>query len=254
MVIIVKGGMLMATESLDLWDIYNKLKYNFLFKDDINSIYILLNLYYTEENIDNIYPQYVCLGDIKKKIRRELKGRNDRNLVTNSLGLLIHEDVDRLELCFYLEGYKYGYYNNKWINQLEKEAIKYYGIENIYTRKYLFHYEDDIEDIRKLKNGLEREIDILENENKYIENNILKFFEKKIKGKVFNLNMYIDRQLKFELKSNSLGIKEEGHIFNCYELDALYNIIYKETLKSIKKIYKNAAWFATNDKVLKRYD
>ena len=128
----------MATSMASLCHIYEGLKYNFLFYNDIDSIHIFLNLYDIEENITNVCPRYICTKDIKKKIKHLLRYRNDKDLIASKITYLIHEDIDRLELCFYLEGYKYGYFNNKWANVLEEQTLFYYTIEEMYKKKSLF--------------------------------------------------------------------------------------------------------------------
>ena len=44
----------MALTNDTFCDLYEGLKHNFLFKNDLNSIHILLNLYDIEDNIRNI--------------------------------------------------------------------------------------------------------------------------------------------------------------------------------------------------------
>ncbi|WP_416198144.1 MAG: Variable surface protein [Sporanaerobacter sp.] len=242
----------MATSTVNLWKMYEGLKYNFLFNNDINSIHILLNLYDLEENINNICPKYTCIKNIKRGIRYFLRYREDKDLVTNKIIYLIHEDVDRLELCFYLEGYKYGYYNNKWVNILEEKTLNYYTVEEIYDKKYLFQYNLSLDDIKIVRDEFESEINLLEDKDKYIERLTYYFSDEIIKSKIYELNNYIDRQLKMDFNSNS-SIKEEGSRFSQDELNKLYDLIAKCLYKNIIQIYKNASWYGLNDKVLNRY-
>lgn len=242
----------MATSTVNLWKMYEGLKYNFLFNNDINSIHILLNLYDLEENINNICPKYTCIKNIKRGIRYFLRYREDKDLVTNKIIYLIHEDVDRLELCFYLEGYKYGYYNNKWVNILEEKTLNYYTVEEIYDKKYLFQYNLSLDDIKIVRDEFESEINLLEDKDKYIERLTHYFSDEIIKSKIYELNNYIDRQLKMDFNSNS-SIKEEGSRFSQDELNKLYDLIAKCLYKNIIQIYKNASWYGLNDKVLNRY-
>ena len=101
----------MVLAKIDLWEIYEGLQYNFLYNNDINSIHILLNLYDLEDNMTNICPKYISTKEIRKKVKRLLIYRKDRQLISNNITLLVHEDIDRLELILYLEGYKDGYHN-----------------------------------------------------------------------------------------------------------------------------------------------
>lgn len=242
----------MATATVNLWQMYKGLKYNFLFNNDINCIHILLNLYDLEEEITNICPKYMCIKNVKKRVKNLLRYREDKELVANKISYLIHEDVDRLELCIYLEGYKYGYYNNKWVNILEEKTLEYYSIDEIFERRLLFHYDFSYDNIDIVKKEIELEIEDLERKNKNIENLVISFCEEIIKEKINNLNKYIDRQLKMDFGSSS-SIREEGIRFSEEDLDKIYRAIVKDLFKSIFKIYKDASWFGVNDKVVKRY-
>ena len=59
----------MTTKPMKLFELYDGLKNNFLFNNDINSIYFLLALYDLEENISNIFPQYICRKSIKRRVK-----------------------------------------------------------------------------------------------------------------------------------------------------------------------------------------
>lgn len=242
----------MATSMASLCHMYEELKYNFLFYSDIDSIHILLNLYDLEDNISNICPKYICTKDILRKIRYLLRDRDDRSLVASKIAYLIHEDIDRLELCFYLEGYKYGYFNNKWVNVLEEKTLYYFTVEEMYQKKCLFHFDNGKELIKDLKLRFEFEIVSKEEEDKHIEKATNLFCEKKIKNKIKDLNNQMDRQLKIDLDSSTF-IEEDSIVFDNEGLDELYIIIVDYLYKNMIKIYKDASWFGLNDKVLKRY-
>lgn len=63
----------MELSNLKAYDIYEGLKYEFLFNNDINCIHILLNLYDLEKNINNIFPKYISIKQLRRNIRRILK-------------------------------------------------------------------------------------------------------------------------------------------------------------------------------------
>lgn len=243
----------MATETVNLWNIYERLKHNFLFNNDLDSIHILLTLYDLEENISNICPKYMCIKVIKRRIRSKLRRRKDKELIANSVGILILEEVDRLELSFYIEGYKQGYYNSKWVNILEERALHYYPIEDIYEKKSLFHYYYNYNDIKEIKEEIENEIKRKEKEERIIERQVYDYCNETIKDKILSLNKYVDKQLTIDYNFYPLHIREEGCILTLEEMKELYNVIVKTLTESIIKIYKDAYWFGLNDKVLKRY-
>lgn len=243
--------MVLAKE--DLFQIYDGLKYNFLYNNDINSIHILLNLYDLEDNMINICPKYISTKEIRKRIRRLLLYRKSRQLISNSIILLIHEDIDRLELVLYLEGYKYGYYNSKWVNTLEDATLNYYAIEDIYESNFLFHHSINFQEIRDIKEDFKTEIKIREKETNGLQKIIHTYCEKIIKNKIYNLNLYTDKQLTIEYNSMEMNIKEEEPYLSIGELNKIYDTIIKTITKNAILSYENASWFGVNDRVLNRY-
>lgn len=242
----------MVLAKIDLWKMYEDLQYNFLYNNDINSIHILLNLYDLEDNMTNICPKYISADALRKRVKRFLIYRKDRELISNNIALLLHEDIDRLELILYLEGYKNGYYNNKWVNNLENATIKHFDIEDMYYRNILFHYDISLKEIKNIKKDCEFEIREEEKRTDYLYNYIKTYSEKIIKNKIYNLNMYIDKQLKMEYNCNEMNIKEESFL-NMDELNKIYELIVETLVKNITKMYIDANWFGINDKVINRY-
>ena len=241
----------MTVAAIKLYEIYEGLKNRFLFDSDINSIHILLSLYDLEENISNIYPKYVCLNNIRRKIKHILSYRNDNDLISKNISYLIHEDINRIELCFYLEGYKKGYYDSKYVNLLEEKALEVFNIKELYERSFLFHFsKSKAKDIRK---PFLKEIDFIERKNKEITKLVNKFSSKVIRKKLSNLDNIIDKQLKLDFTPYNFNIKEEQFNLNVDEVDKIYKGIVSLLIKDLKKIYKDASWYALNDRVLKRY-
>ena len=243
----------MVLEKEDLVQIYDGLEYNFLYNNDINSMHILLNLYDLEDNMINICPKYMSTREIRKKIKRLLVYRKSRQLITNNIILLIHEDIDRLELVLYLKGYKYGYFNNKWVNILEDATLKYYSIDEIYEKNFLFHHNPEFTEIEELKESFKTEIEINEQKTKKLEKIIYTYCQKVIKNKIYKLNLYIDKQLTIEYDSRGTNIKEEDPYLSIGELNKIYDIIIKTIIKNTTTSYANASWFGVNDRVLNRY-
>ncbi|NMB26860.1 MAG: hypothetical protein GX987_02260 [Tissierellia bacterium] len=243
----------MVLAKIDLWKIYEGLQYNFLYNNDINSIHILLNLYDLENNMTNICPKYISTKAIRKRVKRLLIHRKDRQLISNNITLLIHEDIDRLELTLYLEGYKNGYHNNKWVNILEDETIKHFKIEQIYEKNFLFHYNTYFKEVERIKEAFILEIEDKEKKTNYLHDFINRYCEKVIKRKIYNLNMYIDKQLAIEYNFNEMKIKEEEPLLSTNELNKIYKVVVKTIIKNTIKIYIDASWFGINDKVLNRY-
>lgn len=243
----------MALSNSSIYNICQELKYKFLFKNDINSIHMLLNIYDLEDNITNIFPKYVCMDHIRKCTTRFLRKRRGNYLIALNLSQILRDDINRLELYLYLEGYKYGYSNNKWVNTLEEMSIKYYNSEELYNLNYLFHFENKISEVLELKlsirNVLHNESDL---DNPQITL-IMDYLENIIKPKVFLLNKYLDKQMTIEYNSKNFKIREDETLLTLEDLNGIYKEVVKSILKYGLKLYNDALWNGLNDRVLQRY-
>lgn len=243
----------MQTSAVEPWELYEGLKNKFLFNNDINSIHILLSLYDLEKNISNIYPQYICTKNIENKIKKLLRDRDNPRAIARSITNVIREDIDRIELCFYIEGYKYGFYNNKWINVLEELALKYFDLDILYDKRYLFHFNYANNGINKVRNEIKEEIDINESVRNEYKHLIKIFAEKVIHSKLKYIDNYVDKQLKLVFNPDELNIKEESICLTQNELEKIYDVLVRELIKNLMNIFKGSCWYALNDRVLKRY-
>ncbi len=232
--------------------ISNKLIHNFLYNSDIDSIHILLNLYDIEYNIANIYPRYISIKYIKRHLNRTLKGKRGKYLISLNLGQLIHDDIDRLELFIYLEGYRNGYLCNHWTNILEKKALEKTSLEELYNNKYLYH-NDKTKEIQNIKTNIFIDNKHKEKTNKNLSNSISKYCDNIVKKKVLSLNKYLDKQLTIEYSGKSYFIKEDYSLLTLEELMDIYKEILKVVNKIGSKLYNDAFWYGLNDRVLKRY-
>lgn len=243
----------MALSDCKIYDIYEELKYNFLFNSDINCIHILLNLYDLENNINNIFPKYVSMHHLRKNISRLLKDRPGKHLIAYNLGELIHEDVNRLELFLYLEGYKHGFLNNKDINILENKTLKYFSIPDLYNMKFLFHFDTHNEEIKEFKESIYDRLQKEEKDSEYLHNIITNYTDNVIKPKVLSLNKYLDKQLTIDIDYKTFNIKEDDTLLPLDELNEIHKEVVKVILKNGLKLYQDAYWNGLNDRVLKRY-
>lgn len=243
----------MALSNKNVFDIYEGLKYNFLFNNDINSIHILLNLYDLEDNIRNIFPKYVSIQNLRKNIKRALRKRRGNQLIALNLSNLVHEEINRLELFLYLEGYKLGYMNIRCANELERLTLNYHPLEYLYNNKYLFHFETSNGDVLELKRKINSELNQEEKLNKNLYNIIYKYASNILKPKVFCLNKYLDKQMTIDYNSNNIKFKEDVTLLTKEDLNSIYIELVRIILKSGFKLYKDAYWYGLNDRVLKRY-
>lgn len=243
----------MVLAKQNLTSLCEGLKHNFLYNNDINSIHILLNLYDIESNMNNISPKYMSTRDIQRKVIKILDHRRDKELVSNKIVMMIHEDVDRLELIFHLEGYTNGYYNNRTVNMLEDATIRFYPIEKIYEYNYLFHYNSPYNSIRDLKANYFKYIDKGEEKNNKIFDFISLYCEELLRPKIYRLNENLDRQLRLDYRDEEIIIEEEETFLTIRELNEIYGIILDTIYKNVTQIYKDASWFGVNDGLLNRY-
>lgn len=241
----------MVLAKKEIWELYDGLLYNFLYNGDINSIHILLNLYDIEANITNVYPKYRCTKEIRKKIKKLLFPRKDRQLISNNVTMLVHEDIDRLELTLYLKSYYIGFNDNKWVNLLEDEALKQYSEEELYKKNFLFHYDISKKEVNYVFNSLEEYLDNKERETKYLSDLIYSYCDKIIKKKIYNLNLFIDKQLTIDYSENP-NIHEEP-LVTYDQLNRIYKLLVKSIYKNMIRTHKEAYWFGLNDRVLNRY-
>lgn len=233
-------------------DIYQGLTDKFLYNNDLNSIYMLLALYDIEENISNICPIYTYSKDIRHKIKNILKNREDAEVISQNLSIIVNEDMNKLELCFYLEGYKHGFNSPKYINYLEDKTLSLLNIKDIYDARYLFHFDNN-SSIIEFKEECFKYLDNENEKNKHMEELITTFTSKVIKKKISNLGDHVERQLKINFDIYNFSIGEVNYDLSMEEIDKLYRLILKTLTTHLKKIYKEAFWYAINDKVLMRY-
>lgn len=243
--------MVLSTE--ETYDIYDGLKYNFLFNKDINCIHILLNLYEIENNINNIFPRYISMHKLRKAIRKLLKDKKGNHLIAYNLSELVHEDVNRLELFLYIEGYKYGYLSNKATNGLENLAVGHYTVPELYNLKYLFHFEDKDKEITDYKKSIFYELEMRELNSNKLKDLIEEYCDTIIRSKVCNLNKHLDKQLTLSMNYQDLDIKEDTSKLTEIELTEIYHEVFDIILKNGYDIFKEAYWYGLNDRLLKRY-
>lgn len=234
-------------------DLYEGLKYKFLFNNDINCIHSLLNLYDLENNINNIFPKYISIKRLRKNIRKALRNRRGNHLIAYNLGELIHEDINKLELLIYLDGYKSGYLNKKDTNDLENITLKYFPVSELYNRKYLFHFDNSISEINKFKTDIYKHLLQEETAQSILEETIEQYAENILKPKVLNLNKYLDKQLSIEYQSKPPYFKDEESLLTLDELKSVYKEVFKIITRNINKIYNDSYWNGLNDRLIMRY-
>ena len=194
----------------------------------------------------------MCLSEIKKKIRAILKNRADSEHIAHNLSVIIHEDINRLELCFYLEGYKDGHKNVKYTNLLEKEIVKNYGLDYVYKNKSFNYFSND-EITAEIRENCYRYIDENVGKQNYIRNLTDEFVNKIVKNKIENLEQYVDKQLKMEFELYNIKIREIDYKLTEDEVQKINSFMLDNFMIHLSKVYKDAFWTAVNDKLSRRY-
>lgn len=250
----MKGECYQMTLSENTYNnIYEGLKRNFLYENDLNSIHILINLYDIEDNIRNIYPKYVTIQHIKNSVLKLLKFKEDNTLIASNLGMLIHEDINRLELLLYLDGYKKGFADIKKANILEKLAVEIYDINTLYNKKFLFQFDITNENVKEFKERVFNSLKESDDYYSYLDDLIEYYCEKIIKPKVMNLNKHLDNQLKINYDNERLISLDSTTFLSDTELLSIFNESVTIITRNSNKLYKDAFWNGLNDRVLKRY-
>lgn len=232
----------------------NSLKKKFLYNNDINSIHLLINLYKSEENLENVYPNYMSMASLRKIIKRFLRGRPGNDLAAKNIASILHNDINRFELLIYLEAYKGGYHSFKYANKLEKLLLKEEDIKTIYSKQEIRKIIDENEEISLLKE------EIIENLKKESQQSIIfqkltRTYNKRIiKPKLYKINKYLDKQLKMvENDKGKTILKYETKPFTRKELSKLYRKLSRVVSEDGMRILADAYWSGLIEKVLRRY-
>ena len=234
-------------------DIKKYLIANFLYKGDLDSINILLNIYNIYESIENIYPRYVTLENLRKDIIKIYRQKDGIELIARNLSSLIHDDVNRLELYLYLEGYRLGFNSKKHINTLDMIALKYLTIDELYNRKKLFQYEFKNEEVLSFKKLIFKEIRKDRQIRVFIRNTVTDVKKRLIDDKINKINDHLDLQLVFKSEDNDVQIEELDSYLTDSEIEILNNKIFKFLYIDGFRIFRNGFWDGINDRVIKRY-
>lgn len=226
---------------------------NFLYRNDEDSLQILLSLFENEYRVHRLTPKYTCMPAIKRSVRRVLRILGIRHHeVMQSVCSMLNDVVNRLEFAVYLEAYTAGLKDTEWANQLEERALAYIPFEDLFHRKTLFHSRLNT-DILVLKNQLMDAIDASDAYHQ-LGHRTTKYSERVIHPKILKINTYADKQLMLwqDDELGEYGFSEPAIIVR-KDLDRIYERLVRAFLKSIQKLYKEAYWYGVNDRVLNRY-
>ncbi len=233
--------------------IQKALENNFLYKNDADSLHVLLSLLENEYRVKKLKPKYTCMRAVTRSIRRALRGRSDAKEIVDSISRLLNDDMNRLEFAVYLEGYSLGYQDKEWADRLETATLSLLPVEDLYNRSTLFHTRSN-SDILVLKTHL---MDHIEDDTSYYHQlGVLcsRYCEKKFRKKILRLNVYRNKQLMLweDPVDYRTGVKEPSLLVKD-DLERIYERVVRAFTKSIAKLFKEAYWFGCNDRVISRY-
>lgn len=239
--------------ALNFFEIKRSLLHRFLYQADSDAIQILLNIYKIEEQVDNVFPSYISIKSLKKDLMVFLRNKIGKELISSNLSDMIHDDINRLELVIYLFGYRRGLKSVQQINELEIFALKNYGVENLYYKKSLFHFEKENHEILRFKEKIFNEIEGSKTFKKNFLSMLHLYNKKVLKSKVFSINEHVDRQISIDVDSRKTRFIEVENHLSFRELKGLNKKLMLFLYRDGVRIYEAAFWNGLNDSVLRRY-
>lgn len=239
----------MALSINNINKLHKCLEYNFLYKDDLKSMHLLLSILDNETRLKKFKPNYICMKGIKRSLARTLHYRSDKDLIMRSIRKLINDSVNKLELSMYIDAYLLGIDDKDWADTLEKKALEYGFLEDLTQDDILFHLSKDYR-IVELREVLYEELEGKLDKSGRVERITYSYCEKTLKDNIFSLNNYLDNQLEIGRDS----IKKQNKILTIPELTTIYQNIVNSFAKNLRKIYLYSYWYGINDRVLNRYD
>lgn len=226
---------------------------NFLYSADSESMQILLNIYKLEEQIDNVFPNYISVKSLRKDILQFLRNKEGKELIASNLTELIHDDINRFELIVYLNGYKRGFRAYDHANDLEVITLRDITFETLYSRNLLYHYENENQDVQLFREEIMRELHHSKGLVGQIMEQLYWYNAKVLKKKIFKLNDHVDRQLYFDIRNGEQEIQVIDNALSYRELLGLNKKLLRFMYKDGIRIYETAYWNGLNDLVLRRY-
>lgn len=242
----------MLLKKAQLHTVKSQLEHRFLFQGDMQSIRLVLN-FYELDNMWRFRPTYLSMNELEKDIRRCLRYRAGSEIIAETLSHQIHEDINRLELYVYLEGYKWGRSNQAAINQLEIYALNRFSPWELSQKEELYHHDLQDGELAKL-----RQLFLSKNQRAMprrgaLGQTLTKFSQIFCKDKVRRLNDLTSCQMVMDIDSTSCTIKDEYDDLTPAELAGIYRKLNRFIYRNAGKVFEVAAWSAINDGVLERY-
>lgn len=223
----------------------------FLYDDDLSALYLMLDIIQRENETQSCKPVYLVNNRISKMLEHHLSYRRDKYNIIKAIIGLIGDDVNKLELTYYVQAYSIGFNEKYYCDQLEYFLLRHFPASSI--RDFLANKGRSPEiildaSINKLIANIKKSYEIFESQDIIIKN----YCEVILKDKILKINSSLDKQLVFKTINKKTYISEESKL-NPWQIDNLYKKIIQQLKLSLKKSTDDAIWNGLNDRLLLRY-
>lgn len=232
-------------------NIKKELEKQFLYENDLDSVYLLFCMMEMEKSSHFLKPKYKARSSVKRSIKNVLAYRDDNELIASAILQWINDDVNRLELSLYLEAYDIGFNSKKMADKVEEYYLRNSPAEDLYYRRKLYHDAKDFK-IKELKKEIVSQV--LEDKEYLIENKkfILKFADRFFLDEILGINKHLNKQMVLHIRKDTYSISEE-YLLTKDECLRIYKRICKNLVRSLNSSVRDACWNGVNDRVLSRY-
>lgn len=223
----------------------------FLYEDDLSALYLMLELIQRENETQACKPVYIVNNKISKMLEHHLSYRRDKYNIIKAIMGLIEDDVNKLELTYYVQAYSIGFNEKYYCDQLEYFLLRHFPASSI--RDFLETNKKNSEiildkTVDRIISNIKKDYEIFESQDTVINN----YCDVILKDKVLRLNKSLDRQLVLKTINQKTYISEERQL-NPWQIDNLYKKIVQQLKLQSKRSSDDAIWNGLSDRLSLRY-
>ena len=231
--------------------IEKELEYSFLYKNDSDSMHLLLSILDHRHKYNNLRPKYLLMKKLTTSLKRALYMRKDRDAILRGLRKLVNDDINRFELAVVVEVYAKGLMDHDWINRVERLALEEFEVFELENMQTLYQTAKSGRSMG-FKSSIFHHLKIDTDGFKELKRLTTIYCRKVLKKKIYRLNDYMDKQIVLNFEDLS-HLKMEENNLTIRDLNYIYNKVNRYLYNSITKVYKDSYWNGINDAVLERY-